>query len=79
MSDNPTTSRLDKLVKDVEQMSTEELLELTRAIRADRRVSKRIVRHTTKTSRDKASTSIKDLLAGLDPEVRKALLEQLKG
>ena len=78
MAQEPT-SRLDQLVKDVEQMSTEELLELTRAIRADRRVSKRIVRHTSKTSRVKAKESIKDLLGGMSAEDRKALMESLKG
>lgn len=78
MSNEPT-SRLDKLIHDVEQMSTEELLELTRAIRADRRISKRVVRHTTATSRAKTKDSIKGMIAELDPEARKALLEQLKG
>jgi hypothetical protein len=61
-------SRLDDLQKTVEQMTTEELLELTRKIRADRRVSKRVKRTTTKASRAKAADSLKELLKGKSRE-----------
>jgi hypothetical protein len=66
--------RLDELQRSVEEMSYEELLEKVRSIRADRKVSKRAQRTTTKKSRVKKKESIKEMLKGMSPEEIKALL-----
>ena len=70
-------SRLDELVKDVEKMNTDELLDLVRQIRADRRISKQPLKANTRKTRQKASVDIKALLKSLSPEDRAKFLEKL--
>jgi hypothetical protein len=72
-------SRLDELKKDVANMDTDELLELVREIRKDRKVSKRPLRTQTKKTRESSKDKVKAMFAGLSPEEKKALLEKLGG
>lgn len=70
-------SRLRDLQKDVADMSTEELLEYVRGVRADRGVSKKAVRTTTKKSRTKKKDAVRTALAGMSTADIKKLLEKL--
>lgn len=72
-------SRLDDLKKDVANMNDDELLELVREIRKDRKVSKRVQRTTTKKSRVAGKDKVKAMFEGLSVEEKRALLESLGG
>ena len=72
-------SRLDELQKMITGMSTEELMDLHREIRTDRRVSKRVQKTTKKSTRVKAKTAAAALLDGMTDEARAELIAVLKG
>lgn len=72
-------SRLDDLKKDVANMSQEQLLELVRNIRKDRKVSKHVQRKVPMKKRAAGKSAVKALFAGLNPEEKAALLKKLGG
>lgn len=72
--------KLENLAKPLEDLSEEELLDRIRAIRSDRRVSKRAEKPLTKQKKSVEKTDkIALLLAGMTPEAREALLKTLRG
>jgi len=60
-------------------MSQEELLELVRTIRKDRKVSKHVQRKVPKKKRTAGKSAIKAMFAGLNAEEKAALLKKLGG
>lgn len=71
-------SRLDDLIRDVTQMSDEELLQLTKSIRADRRVSKRVQRTQSVRKQTATKDRVASILDKMSPEERAALLRKFK-
>lgn len=73
-----TKNKLDMLGLDLSNLSSDELFELVRSIRADRKVSKKLVRTTTKKARRKAADKLADMLANMSPEARKRVMKELE-
>lgn len=69
-------NRLARLQKPLQDMSAEEMHELIRHIRADRRLTKErpSVKKTTARTKDKDNRALLALLNSLSPEEREALL-----
>lgn len=70
-------SRLDELQASLTEMSSEELMDLVRHIRADR-VTRKARKTTKKPARRKKADKVKALLDNLSPEERAALMRKLK-
>ena len=70
--------RLERLLKSVDSMDKEELMECVREIRGDRAKSKRVQRTSTKSIRQKKFEQISLNLESMDAEERNRLLEKLK-
>ena len=66
-------SRLDELFPDVSELSTDDLLDLVRNVRKDRKKSKKPAKHTAKQKAD-AKESLRATLGQLNPEQIKELL-----
>lgn len=74
-------SRLEDLISSIEDMSTEELLALTRSIRADRRITKASPRSpkASGVKVKKASDKLTQMLQSMSPAQREELLKQMQG
>lgn len=68
--------RLEDLMKDISSMSSEELTAFVRGLRADRKISRKIERKTTKTSRVKQADKLKALLDSMPKEELARLLKE---
>ena len=74
-------NRLAKLRKPLDEMSSDELHDLVRHIRADRRLTKErpSVKRKAARSKDKDKSKLASLLDGLTPEELEALLGENTG
>ena len=74
-------NRLAKLRKPLDEMSSDELHDLVRHIRADRRLTKErpSVKRKAARSKDKDKSKLASLLDGLTPEELEALLGEHTG
>lgn len=66
-------SKIDELVTSVENMTDEQLLELVRGVRSQRRIRKP-KKAPTAASKEKKKDTLRALLGGLSPEERKEML-----
>lgn len=73
--------RLDELRKNIVDMDLEELRNLARGIRADRKITKEraVVKKEKRVTSDKAKTKASKTIKGLSPEMQALLLAELEG
>ena len=70
--------RLEKILKSVDTMTSDELRDTLQEIRTDRAKSKKVQRTSTKQSRQRKTDKISSLLNSMSPEDRKKLLGKIK-